>query len=175
MLGIRNPSLDDCYDYGLYLVDMILSETGKSLRHNYPSMPHSQKDWVMHTLNPLLTDQLNYNQESEKFNAEIAIEILNSEQRLAFNSIVDSVYHNHNKIFFLHGSGSTGKTFVYKAICHLLQSQSYIVLCVSSSGISALLLIGGHTSHFMFKIPISDLNGESFCNIPKESQHAELI
>ncbi len=88
---------------------------------------------------------------------------------------MDSVYYNRNKIFFLHGSGGTGKTFVYKAICHLLQSQCYIVLCVSSSGISALLLIGGRTSHFMFKIPISNLNEESFCNIPKESQHAELI
>ncbi len=129
----------------------------------------------MHTVNLLIIDQLNYNQESEIFNAEIAIKNLNSEQRSAFDSIVDSVYHNRNKNFFLHGSGSTGKTFLYKAICYLLQSQSYIVLYVSSSGISALLLIGGRTSHFMFKIPISDLNGESFCNIPKESQYAELI
>ncbi len=79
-LGITNPSLDDRYDYGLYLLDMILAETGKSLHQNYPSMPHSQRNWVMHALNPLITNQLDYNQEAEKYNAEVAIEKLNSEQ-----------------------------------------------------------------------------------------------
>ncbi len=34
----------------------------------------------MHALNPLITNQLDYNQEAEKYNAEIAIEKLNSEQ-----------------------------------------------------------------------------------------------
>jgi hypothetical protein len=34
---------------------------------------------------------------------------------------------------------------------------------------------GGRTSHSTFKIPVDGLNAESFCNIPKNSQRADLM
>jgi hypothetical protein len=48
------------------------------------------------------------------------------------------------------------------------------VLCVASSGIAALLLPGGRTSHSRFKIPLQT-NETSFCNFSKNSNLAALI
>jgi hypothetical protein len=49
-----------------------------------------------------------------------------------------------------------------------------IILCVASSGIAALLLMGGRTSHSTFKIPIK-LHEESFCGVKKGTHLAELL
>jgi len=76
--------------------------------------------------------------------------------------------------FFLHGPGGTGKTYVYNTLCYFLHGQGFIVLCVASSGIAALLLIGGRTAHSCFKIPI-DIHESSLCGIKKNSQLAALI
>ena len=48
------------------------------------------------------------------------------------------------------------------------------MLCVASSGIASLLLIGGRTSHMRLKIPII-LNETSICNIRKNSLEAGLL
>jgi ATP-dependent DNA helicase PIF1 len=45
---------------------------------------------------------------------------------------------------------------------------------VASSGIAALILIGGHTSHSCLIFPIA-VNEDSFCNIKRGSLEAELI
>jgi ATP-dependent DNA helicase PIF1 len=78
-------------------------------------------------------------------------------------------------VFFLSGAGGTGKTYVYKTVCHCLQSAGKIVPCVASSGIAALLLPGGCTAHSTFRIPIDTLNAESLCNISKQDKHADLL
>jgi hypothetical protein len=85
-----------------------------------------------------------------------------------------SVNEKQGKIFFLNGPGGTGKTFVYKTTCHQAAHRA-ITLCSASSGIAALLMPGGRTSHSTFKIPVVGLNAESFCNIPKNSQRANLM
>ena len=64
---------------------------------------------------------------------------------------------------------------MYNTVCHHAHARSWVVLGVASSGISALLIIGGRTAHSMFKIPVQGLDEDSFCAIPKESQRAELI
>lgn len=76
--------------------------------------------------------------------------------------------------FFLTGHAGTGKTYTYNTICHQIRSQRKIVLCVASSGIAALLLFGGRTSHSCFKIPLK-LHEDSVCNIKKNSDLAELL
>jgi hypothetical protein len=50
-----------------------------------------------------------------------------------------------------------------------------IVLCVASTGLACLLLPGGQTAHSMFKLPIDNLDGDSVCNIGKESLRANLL
>jgi hypothetical protein len=85
------------------------------------------------------------------------------------------VEQNLGKLFFLSGAGGTGKTFVYNSVASHLRGERCIVLCVASSGISALLLQGGRTAHSVFKIPIDGLDDKSTCSIPKESMRAALI
>ena len=76
--------------------------------------------------------------------------------------------------FFLHRSGGTGKTYVYNTLCYFSHGQNKIVLCVASSGIASLLLIGGRTSHSAFKIPL-DIDESSVCAIPRNFDLAKLI
>jgi DNA replication protein DnaC len=89
---------------------------------------------------------------------------LNDDQRNAYETILDVVTNKQGKLFFVYGSGGTGKTFVWITLLSCLRGQGKIVLAVASSGIASLLLPGGKTAHSRFKIPI-DLHDESTCNI----------
>jgi hypothetical protein len=170
----RNPVEDDIYDYGLFLLDKLLKESGRALK-DWPTMPLPQRDWDAEALNPLIAEQLDYNRDTERELADQQIALLNPDQRRAFDKVVNSVQQKLGKTYFLNGPGGTGKTFVYKTLCHRLRSEEQVVLCVASSGIAALLLPGGRTSYSVFKIPIDGLNGESYCTIPKNSQRADLL
>ncbi|KIK11976.1 hypothetical protein PISMIDRAFT_99675, partial [Pisolithus microcarpus 441] len=117
-------------------------------------MPQFQNNWAACTANPYIAEQLSYDQEREGQEALANIAQLNAEQHDAFTRVFDAVEKQNPKIFFLNGPGGTGKTFVYKTVCHKVRSMGWIVLCVASSGIAALLLKGGHTAHSVFKIPI---------------------
>ncbi|GKE45453.1 putative DNA helicase, partial [Tanacetum coccineum] len=68
----------------------------------------------------------------------------------------------------------TRKTYLYKTMSDALRSQGHIVLNVASSGIAALLLEGGRTTHYQFAIPINILE-DSMCYIPADSKLADLI
>jgi hypothetical protein len=170
----RRPTENDAFDYGLFLLNKILNEQSRSLS-DFPSMPMFQIDWDAHVDNLLIAEQLDYDKVEERARAEHNMALLNEEQRNAFDKIMASVNDSLGKIFFLNGPGGTGKTFVYKTACHRAWSQGIIVLCSASSGIAALLMPGGHTSHSTFKIPVDGLNDRSYCSIPKNSQQADLL
>ncbi len=82
--------------------------------------------------------------------------------------------NKEGKLFFVYGSGGTGKTFVWTTLLSHLRGQGKIVLAVASLGIASLLLLGGRTAHSRFKIPI-DLHDESTCNITQQMKVAELV
>jgi hypothetical protein len=174
-LGVEQPSADDVYDYGLYLIDTILKQSRYSLSDNFPSMPTPQEDWDRRTGNHFIAEQLDYDRERELASAAERVAMMNAKQREAFEKIIESAMNKLGKIFFLNGPGGTGKTFVYNTVCHKLRGEGLIVLCVASSGIAALLLKGGRTSHSMFKIPVDGLTNETFCSIPKQGLLAELL
>jgi hypothetical protein len=138
-------------------------------------MPLPQQDWNILAINHLIAKQLDYNQDAECADVEARLPHLNNKQRSAYDSIVAPVENEEGRLFFLNGHGGTGKTFVYNTICAKLQSEGTIILCVSSSGISALLICGGRTAHSMFKIPIDGLNEHSSCSIQKNSSRADLL
>jgi len=173
-MGISNPTEIQICDYGLYVLNQMLMESGYSL-DLWASMPQSVENWDQRSQNPLIAEQLDYDPETEQQYAIEHVVMLNEGQLAAYNAIMNSVENNLGATFFLQGAAGTGKTFVYNTICSKLRSESWVVLCVASSGISALLIAGGRTAHSMFKIPINDLNGNSFCAIPKESLRADLI
>ena len=63
---------------------------------------------------------------------------------------------------------------MYNTLCYDLHADGFIVLYAASSGIAALLLTSGRTSHSMLKIPIAIFDG-SVCNFSKNSMQAALL
>jgi PIF1-like helicase len=101
-----------------------------------------------------MIEQLDYCRKEELILAEQCILIMNIEQLNTFNKIFTSTSQNLGQIFFLHGSGRTGKTFVYQALCHHVCGNEWIALCVALSSITTLLLPDSYTTHLTFSIPV---------------------
>ena len=55
-LGFSNPTPEIIYDYGLFLLDKLLQNSGRSLQ-GWPSMPQVQQDWTGRTNNPLIAER----------------------------------------------------------------------------------------------------------------------
>lgn len=174
MVGLRDVTPDDIYDYGLYLLQEVLRNEGRSLA-DWPSMPRPRCDWANQRENTLITEQLNFDVNEQRRLWEERLPQLNTGQRLAYDDIIASVDGQAGSLFFISGPGGTGKTFLYTVICNKLRSEGLIVLCVASSGIAALLLPGGRTPHSVFKIPIDGLDADSVCSISKNSLRADLL
>jgi len=99
----------------------------------------------------------------------------NPEQKEILDQVVSAVRPDGNGgLFFIDGPGGTGKTFVENLILAKVRSSGGVALSVASSGIAAILLDGGRTSHSRFKIPI-DIDSESLCPIPAQSHLAALL
>ncbi|XP_073152242.1 uncharacterized protein [Henckelia pumila] len=103
-----------------------------------------------------------------------SVQCLNSQQRVAFETIVQSIMCNHPKLFFIDGPGGSGKTFLYRSILAYLRKKGKIIIAVATSGIAAILLPGGRTAHSRFKIPLKPTI-ETLCNIEKQKDLADLI
>ncbi len=99
---------------------------------------------------------------------------LNDDQRTTYKIILNVVTNKEGKLFFVYGSGGTGKTFVWTTLLSRLRGQGKIVLAFASSRIASLLLLGGRTAHSRFKILI-DLHDESTYNITQQMKMAELV
>ncbi|TRM55296.1 PIF1-like helicase-domain-containing protein, partial [Schizophyllum amplum] len=175
-MGFTTATFDDACDYGLHLLDGLLKQSGRSLG-DFESMPQPSHDWAHVTTNTLIAEQLDYNCASERDAAAVALQSIcdNAEQHAALAAIVDCIHTHRPGSFFVNGPGGTGKTFLYKAISHILRADAKIVLCSASSGIAAILLPGGRTAHSTFKIPIINLCETSTCSISKSTKRAELL
>jgi hypothetical protein len=173
-LGRTIVSEADICDFGLYLLDNILQDSGHALS-DFPSMPLSHLNWSDSLNNRLISQQMNYDPEIEGTTAQHLMMSSNVDQCHVLEKIWQSIVHNQGKIFFIDGFGGCGKTFLYQAICHAVRTEKIIILCVASTGLAGLLLPGGQTAHSMFKIPIDSLDANSICNISKQSFRANLL
>jgi hypothetical protein len=169
------PLEEEIQDYGLYLIDQLLIKAEKCLQ-DWDCLPQVTGDWgtLLQNLNPFIAEQRDYNPQKQAHLAEQHIATLNPDQCSAFDKITSAVTNRTGEIFFLHGPGGTGKTYVYNTLCYHLRSDMKIVICVASSGIAAILLKGGRTVHLCFKVPIS-LHMASFCTIFQNTELAALI
>ena len=100
---------------------------------------------------------------------------LNTDQRTAFNTILEAAYVNKRDCFFLDGPGGTEKTFLYKALLAEARSKGYYSACYSFlwSGCLDFPWRKDSTAHSRFKIPI-DSSAENMCKISKQSALADL-
>ncbi|XP_022855687.1 ATP-dependent DNA helicase PIF4-like [Olea europaea var. sylvestris] len=101
-------------------------------------------------------------------------ESLNKEQQFAYDSILDCVFNDRNELFFIDGSGGTGKTFLYKALLATVRCRQLIALVTISSGVATSLLPGGRTSHSRFKIPLQ-ISPNMRCSVSKQSALGQLL
>ncbi|HEV7738154.1 MAG TPA: AAA family ATPase [Chlamydiales bacterium] len=173
--GIENPSEDQIYDYGLYLINTILQSSGKSLSQDFPDMLQIVHHWDEVEGNRYIIEQRAYNPETEAQQAQHNIALLNASQRRVFDTVFDTAMgRSEQKLFFVNGPGGTGKSFIWSTLAHALRAEGKIVLCVASSGIASLLLPGGRTAHSTFAIPIPTLD-TSMCLIRRGSDKAQLM
>ncbi|KAG2192402.1 hypothetical protein INT47_012469 [Mucor saturninus] len=100
----------------------------------------------------------------------------NTHQKAAYDTIVEALNASQTspRLYFVDGPGGTGKTFLFNALLCKVRRQGNIALAVATSGIAALLLDGGRTSHSQFKIPL-EIDTLSMCSISANSQVANLL
>ena len=170
--------VDPHLDYGLYLIRESIHAAGGQFSAVLDDLPTVRFDWAGGVTNRLIREECSFNTAEEEADRDRVVPSFNEGQRRAFDTIVsgiaDAPLDGDPPVFFLHGPGGTGKTYLYRGICHYFRSRGKIVLCVASSGIAALLLPGGRTAHSRFKIPI-DLTDESLCNMQRGTTLSALL
>jgi hypothetical protein len=81
---------------------------------------------------------------------------MNEGQRHCFDIIIAAVEQNSiSAYFFLQDYANTGKTFLYNVIYNHFRAKEEIIICVTLSGIAALLLPGGNIFYSRFYIPLN--------------------
>jgi len=166
-------SEDALKDRALYEINQVLMRNGHRLE-DFPTLPKSNYIPYVHGGNQLVEEELAYDQHSLTTDTNNAEDRLNDDQRSTYETILNVVTNKEGKLFFVYGSGGTGKTFVWTTFLSRLRGQGKIVLTVASSRIVSLLLLGDRTAHSRFKIPI-DLHDESTCNITQQMKMAKLV
>lgn len=124
-------------------------------------------------LDQLIREEMSYDIMQLQDEVRQKYPLLNNDQRIIYDAIMHAVKHADG-CFFVDGPGGTGKTFLYNTLLSSVRSSGNIAVAVASSGIAALLMIGGRTAHSRFKIPLK-LNESSTCNISRNSKEAQLI
>jgi hypothetical protein len=164
---------DELKDHALYEIDHVLINNGHHME-DFPTLPKSNYIPHVHGGNRLVQEELAYDQHSLTIDVDNAKNRLNDDQRNAYETILNAMTNKDGKLFFVYGSGGTGKTFVWTMFFSSLRRQGEIVLTVTSSAIASLLLLGGKTAHSRFKIPI-DLHDESTYNITQQMKVPKLV
>ena len=127
---------------------------------------------------------MNFDPDIEATRYEASYARLNVGQRDCFYKITQAVdiasitpleiRPPHHAYFFVQGAAGTGKTTLYHTISQYYHAKNQPVICVASSGIAALLLPGGRTSHSMFKIPI-EIDSQSICGLKPRDEFVQSV
>ena len=114
--------------------------------------------------------------DNELHEADAMMSNLNSEQRLAFDTIVEATNDtfNKSKCYFVDGPGWSGKTFLYTTLIRYFRGNGKSVFPAASTEIEANLLSGGRTIHSLYGLPIP-LNETSISRIAMNSEAAKQI
>nr|VDD22599.1 unnamed protein product [Brassica oleracea] len=175
IIGHTNLELDDetLEQYTLIKVEKLMCMQDRSL-NDIKEMPKIKPVLLKELGNSLWNQEMDYDVAEETLRHDSQYNLLNAEQRAIYESVLDSVDKKDGKLFFVHGAGGTGKTFLYQTIISRLRSRKQIILLVASSGIAALLLPNRRTAHSRFNIPLK-LDEDKLCNIKPGTMLAELI
>jgi hypothetical protein len=84
------------------------------------------------------------------------------------------VINKKARVFSIDGPGGTDKTFLYKCLIATIHLKGLIAVATTTSGIAALIMPGGCTTHFVLKILIK-INDGSICKFSKQSDMVNLL
>jgi hypothetical protein len=127
---IQNPTEDMVYDFGLYQIDNILHQSGRSLSE-FPTMPQWSHHWEDTLDNRLIYEQTNYNTQEELLNTQTNLEKFNPEQQAAFDTIMQVVDQQQlGKLFFCQWSRWHWQVFSLEYNCPFMSLQGlHCTLC----------------------------------------------
>jgi len=92
--------------------------------------------------NLLIVEEYSHERVSQARLAEME-NSLNHDQRHAYEQIMGAYLERRPQVFFIDGPAGTGKTYFYELILAKVRLNGHVALAVASSGIAALLLLGG--------------------------------
>ncbi|XP_010275205.1 PREDICTED: uncharacterized protein LOC104610342 [Nelumbo nucifera] len=122
-------------------IELILNKNGKSLKDD-PGMPISPTTSYGAFTNRLLWEELNCDPYAMTSQFHILYPQLNAEQMFIYEKIMQTCNSDSGGLYFVYGSGRTGKTFLWNTIISRLRADQKIILAVAISGIAVLLLPG---------------------------------
>jgi len=107
-------------DHALYEIDQVLMCNGHRLE-DFPTLPKSNYILSIPGGNRLVQEELAYDRHLLTTNADNVEDRLNDDQRNAYKTILNVVTNKEGKLFFVYGSGGTGKTFVWTTLLSRLR------------------------------------------------------
>lgn len=157
----------------IILEDKVLEMVGKNLKQL--GLPTPQRNLGDRLSRDMLRETSYDVEQLDKYVAANE-PLLATDQRAAYNGILDQVRRKAGRIVFLDAPGGTGKTFVNNLLLAKIQQQSKTSIAVASSGIAATLLHGGRTAHSTLKLPLNLSHCENpLCNISKGTSQAKAL
>src|SRR5260364_271894 len=76
--AIEEPTENQIFDYGLFLIDEILQKSNRSLT-NYPQMPFWERNWTLYHRNHLINEQFIYEHNELQLSANERISKFNND------------------------------------------------------------------------------------------------
>lgn len=122
--------------------------------------------------------------ESDHSDFEAAYSLLTPAQKVIFNKVENKLRTRHKmkeknqfkNAMFIDASGGAGKTTLLNTIIVGMIKKGFNVVSVAHSGIAAILLKNGRTSHSLFKLPLHLQDFEQqYCDIKKGSSDANFL
>jgi len=91
-------------------LEIIFKQHGNNWNQFYPPRPPSN-------IRPMI---IAYDANKERQNGEEIYHKLNHEQKTVVDEVLNSVRNQLPNCYFIDGPGASGKTFIYKTLCHIL-------------------------------------------------------
>ena len=175
----------------LLAIDRLLASHSMSLSNDFPSfpqptpMPHADAHLPRY-LEDVIPTMDNMATSTATMDANLPLLQQQPAQSSIYEAVMDAVDRaivGHptaptlptGNCHFVYSPGGCGKTFTFASILAAVKSKGHIALATTSSGIAGLLLDGGTTAHFRFKIPVENLNADSRCHIKAQGSNADVL